>query len=192
MSILRESDSNSLAGRALTFAGDRYIADFAPPAKRAKWEARFAALQHSAAPKEIDLDSIYPSWHGGFGAPFGYVPNGFGNYYSDRIDSGYYHGFTNAYTKAAADRIISEIEDRPQEALLVPEYFESWCTEDADGARKLIGILNVFPYFGKEVNKVDLHQPVCDFIVANYRMEVTPDIQNFGYGLWVRKAADGS
>jgi len=187
MSILRNSDSNSLPGRALNLAGEKYIADFAPPAKKDRWETRFADLRRSAMPKIIDLDSIYPSWHGRFRAPFGYVPNGFGTYFSDRIDYGHFDSFINARTGASVDRKIAEIEEPPQEALLVPEYFQAYCKEDVPSVRK-IGILNAFPYFGRQAHQANLYQPLCDSVVAHYRMETPPDQQNFGYGLWVRRS----
>jgi hypothetical protein len=189
MSFLSQTDSNSTAGKALTSAGKVYIAAFGGD-KRARWEAKFEGLRLSAATQRIDLESVYPSWHGGFLAPFGYAPTVFSTYFSERIDFGYYDGFINATTEGSVDRIIAEIHAQPQRALLVPEYFENYCKVDAPPIRRMISTLNAFPYFGKEVHEATLHQPLCDYIVENYRIEALPGEWNFGYGLWVRKSAD--
>jgi len=191
MSTLRDAGSSLLARKVLAFAGEKYIAAFAGD-KRARWETRFAELRESPMPRSIDLESIYPSWRGGFLAPLGYKPNRFETYFSDRIDYGHYDEFMNANTEVAVDRKVAEIRSQPQRALLLPNSFEAYCVVDGRSIKRMIEILNVFPYYRREVNQATVHEPLCDFIVSNYRNVVPPDSSNFDYGLWVRRSSDFS
>ncbi len=186
---LSESSNDSTTGSVLNYLGKKYIATFAGPARRAKWEAHLANARQFAVPERIDFSAVYPSWHGDFLAPFGYNPTGIGNYLSDQIDYGYYEGTENANTIAAVTRKISEMEDNPQRALLLADYFHVFCEADAEGARSMITTLSAFPYFGRAVHLQSVHAPMCSYILANYSLREVPEQKNFGYGLWVRKAA---
>jgi hypothetical protein len=57
--FIAESGSDSRIHRALTHLGKVYIADFAPPAKRAKWESILEATENLEVPKKVNLSAIY-------------------------------------------------------------------------------------------------------------------------------------
>jgi hypothetical protein len=185
--FIGESGNDSRIHRALTHMGKVYIAAFAPPAKRAKWEKSLEAAQNLEVPKTVDLSAIYPAWHGSYLAPFGYKPNGIGTYLSNRIDYGRYEGLENANTVEAIQAKLAEIKNHPEKALLLPEHFEETCRIDIPAERLEISILFAFPYLGKAVHMESVRQPICDYISAHYGLEQAPTPEDFGYGLWVAK-----
>jgi hypothetical protein len=187
--FIRESGNDSRIHRALTHLGKVYIADFAAPAKRAKWEKALEAAQSSVAPKTVGLAVLYPTWHGAYLAPFGYRPNGIGTYLSDRVDYGYYEGNENANTVEAIQKKLAEIKDHPEKALLLHEHFEDTCRIDVSAERQELSILFAFPYLGRAVHTESVRQPICDYISYQYELEQVPTPENFDYGLWVAKSA---
>jgi len=188
---LSESNNGSQISRSLAYLGRKYITYFASPAKRAKWEKTRENPQLTGVPKTVDLSSIYPSWHGTFLAPFGYKPNGFGTYLSNQVDYGHYEGLENANTVDAIHVKLTEIKSHPEKALLLPEHFENSCQVNIPAERHEISILFAFPYFGKAVHPESVRQPICTYILAQYRLEQAPALQNFSYGLWVAKSVEG-
>ena len=187
--MLSESNNSSQISRSLTYLGRKYIAYFASPAKRAKWEKMLENAQLAGIPKTADLSSIYPSWHGTFLAPFGYKPNGFGTYLSNQVDYGHYEGLENANTVDAIHVKLTEIKSHPEKALLLPDHFESYCQVNISAERQEISILFAFPYLGKAVHPESVRQPICDYISAQYELEQVPTPENFEYGLWMARSA---
>lgn len=186
--ILRESDESSLSFRVLDYLARRYLA-LSSPAKRAKWEKTLEDLKRGTVSRTSDLSSIYPEWGGPFLAPFGYKPNGLGSYLSPRVDYGHFEAFENANTIGAISEKVAEVEDHPEKALLLPYGFESTCQTDVVAERREISMLFAFPYFGRAVHPESVRAPVCAYILAHYRMEQAPDMNDSLYGLWVAKAA---
>jgi hypothetical protein len=187
--ILSESNNGSQISRSLTYLGRIYIAEFANPTKRAKWEKTLENAHLVGVPKTVDLSSIYPSWHGTFLAPFGYKPNGFGTYLSNQVDYGHYEGFENANTVEAIHVKLTEIKRHPEKALLLPDHFESYCQINIPAERREISVLFAFPYLGRAVHTESVRQPICDYISAQYELGQGPTPENFEYGLWVAKSA---
>jgi hypothetical protein len=185
--MLSENNNSSQISRSLTYLGRKYIADSASPAKRVKWEKLLENAQHVSVPKTVDFSRIYPSWHGTFLAPFGYRPNGLGTYLSNQVDYGHYEGFENANTVDAIHTKLTEIKIHPEKALLLPDHFESSCQVNIPAERQEISVLFAFPYFGKAVHQESVRQPICSYILAQYRLEQAPTLQNFSYGLWVAR-----
>jgi len=150
----------------------------------------YAILRHAGAPTAVDLSRMYPSWQGAFLAPFGYKPNGLGTYLSSQVDYGHFEGLENAYTVDAIQAKITEIGDHPEKALLLPDHFESSCQVNVPVERTMISLIFSFPYFGKAVHTESARQPLCNYILARYRLEEAPAPANFSYGLW-RNALGG-
>lgn len=154
--------------------------------------ARRESNIHSGTPKTVDFSHIYPSWHGAFLAPFGYKPNGLGTYLSNQVDYGHFEGLENANTEDAVHVKLTEIKNHPEKALLLPDHFDSSCHVNIPLERLVISILFAFPYFGKAVHPESVRQPICNYILAQYRLEQTPTLQNFSYGLWIAKPVGSS
>jgi hypothetical protein len=185
--FLGDSSRDSLIGRSATYLGQEYLTKFGTAKQKAKFEAIIANPKLVASDR-IDLTNIYPSWHGMFLAPFGYKPNGFGTYLSNQVDYGHFEGFENANTVDAIHEKLAEIESHPERALLLPDHFETSCQINLPAERLEISVLFAFPYFGKAVHTESVRQPVCDYILARYRLEQAPTLQSYGYGLWIAKS----
>jgi len=140
--------------------------------------------------EKVDFRSLYPSWHRTFLAPLGYKPNGLGSYLSQEVDYGYFEAFLDADTEAAIQVKVAEIKNHPEKALLLPDHFERACQVSPSGQKVVISVLFGFPYFGHAVHPQSIVEPVCDYILRNYRLEQSPNPQNFGYGLWVAKSGE--
>lgn len=195
-SVDRVGESGSAARISRLFIASRLKLDdvLHRRAHKAKLEAMVAgAPDLAAAAEKADFAaSLYPSWQGRFLAPFGYRPNGYGSDLSGRVDYGRFEGFENANTVAAIEEKLAEIRDHPEEALLLPDHFESLCQIDVAAERHEITSWFDFPYFGKAVHAESLRRPVCEDIVAQYQLEVSPGKENYGYGLWVLKPVEAS
>jgi hypothetical protein len=139
---------------------------------------------------QIDLSSLYPSWHEDFIAPFGYKPNGIVNLRSERVEYGHFDLFVNGYTVAATDEKLSEMRDHPADAILLPEHYERDCETNVEAERLLIDVLFTFPYFGRAVHPESLRRPICEYVQQHYRLEEPPMPENFNYGLWLPKSLD--
>lgn len=189
--MLTETSENSWMRSSLIHIGRVYVAHFAGPAKRAKFEKALENSQHLGIPDTIEFTITYPTWHGTFLAPLGYKPNGLGTYLSNQVDYGHFEGFENANTVDAIHEKLAEIKQNPEKALLLPDHFERTCQIDVPTERLEISLLFAFPYFGKAVHPESVRQPICDYILANYRLEQWPTSQNFWYGLWIAKQAGG-
>ena len=135
----------------------------------------------------ISLDTLYPSWKGGFVVPFGYEPNGTGTTLSSRIDYGRYDGLINNDTNASITETISEMRLNPDKALLLPDRFRATCKVDPNFEKIVVSLLVGLPYLAPVAHPVSVRKPMCDYIVANYDQAQVPTAQNFKYGLWVRK-----
>jgi hypothetical protein len=181
-----ESNNNSTIGRPVTYIARKYIAKFGTASNRAKLQAVIDDPP-LVEPDGIDLRSLYPSWHGGFLAPYGYRPNGIGTYLSSQVDYGHYEGFENANSLDAINHKLAEIKNHPEEALLLPGNFEDACHVSVAEERHLITVLFAFRYFGKAVHTESIRRPICDYIDAQYSLEKAPAPQNYEYGLWVAK-----
>jgi len=144
-------------------------------------------LQRSEATDPLLLGKFFPTWQGGFFAPFGFDPNAEGSVLSPRIDYGYFDPFINHGAVESIRATVREIEDTPERALILPAKFEDHCQTNPLGQQVAMSVLFGFPYLGHAVHTESLRKPICDYIVAHYRMQQPPAEQSFGYGLWVRK-----
>jgi hypothetical protein len=189
---LCESNDNSIMGRSLTFLGHKYIKSFGSPSKRTKWEQTLENAQHIGPPETVDLSSIYPSWHGMFIAPFGYSPNGLGTYASNKIEFGFYYELANATSPSAIYQKIAEIKSYPDKALLLSGYFQDSCNKDVSAERLEHAVELGLPYTQRVAHRESVSSPLCDYIFAQYKVDVAPSQQNFGYGLWLYKNAEAS
>jgi hypothetical protein len=184
--IMRQSDSQSWVGRSINYLSREYLS-FASPAKQAKWKERLNSHQNVGSTEAVDLSVIYPTWHGGFLAPLGYKPNGFGSYLSKQVDYGHFEAFENANTIDAIREKLMEITSNPTLGLLLPEDFDATCKVDSNAEKRQLGILFAFPYFGRVVHPISARQPLCSYILDRYRLEQAPTLEDFMYGLWVLK-----
>jgi hypothetical protein len=187
VNILSESDGDSLLGRSLIKLGHGYIANFASPAKQAKFEDILEHAQHASVAKPVDLSILYPSSRGIFLAPFGYKPNGIGTYLNSRVEYGHFEGVENANTPGAIQEKLQEIKQHREQALLLPDHFESLCQVDVRQEKVEISLLFAFPYFGEPVHPQSIRRPICDYILENYKLAQAATLQTFGYGVWVAK-----
>jgi hypothetical protein len=185
--ILTESDTDSLVHKSLTYLAHKYLAH-SSPSKRAKWEKTLEDVKQGSTTGTTDLSAVYAGWHGTFLAPLGYKPNGIGSYLSNRVDYGHYEAFENANTVGAIGEKLAEIKDHPDEALLLPDGFESSCQVDVPAERMEMSMLFAFPYFGRAVHPESIRAPICAYVLAHYRLERAPDMRDFMYGLWVANA----
>ncbi len=175
--------------RSLNSLARRYIASHGNAAQQAKWNDRLTNPNRFSVPDRIDFASLYPTWHGGFAAPFGYVPNGLGTYLSPEIDYGHYKSTENASTLAAIHAKIAEMDSQPSRALLLPDGFEvQFCVANAQNEQAALSILFSTVYRRRVAHPESVLLPICDHILAYYRMQEAPTRQNFHYGLWVRSA----
>lgn len=134
----------------------------------------------------VNLERLYPDWHGLFMTPFDYRRNGVSSFQSERITQGFYASFVNGGTPAAIQARVNELASRPTAALLLPEDFDRWCQVDISGERTMVGLLFAVPYFGRAVHTESVRLPICQFIHANYHLISPPTSENYRYGLWVR------
>jgi hypothetical protein len=187
--LLRDRGDNSKVRSVLIGLGEKTISLVPKADKRASLEAKLQKAERPAIPDTIDLTQLYPSWHGTFLAPFGYKPHGdgFGSYLSSEVNYGRYEGLENANTVVAIQDKLTEIENHPEQALLLPDNFQSKCSTDVPGRRHAMSIMLNFPYIGKAVHSDNVRKPICDYITAQYRLEQKPNLENFDYGLWVAK-----
>ena len=187
--VLGESNSNSIIIRSITYIGRQSITKFGSASKQAMLKAVIAnpPLVYT---DRVDLNSLYPLWHGTFLAPYGYRPNGFGTYLSNQVDYGHYEGFENANSLDAIHVKLAEIKSHPEKALLLPEHFEDICHFNSPLEKHVIGDLFDFPFIGRAVHPNSICQPICDYILARYRLLQEPTPQYFGYGLWIVKPVE--
>ena len=127
-----------------------------------------------------------------FFAPFGYSPNGLETYASDKIDFGFYYELANATSAGAIYQKIVEIKSHPDKALLLSGYFQDSCKKDLSAERFEHAVELGLPYMQRVVHRESVTSPLCDYILAQYKVEIAPSPQNFGYGLWVYKNAEVS
>jgi hypothetical protein len=182
------SRNTNLISRSLADVVRKYVAAFGTAGQKAKVEGILVGGPRHSVPDAISFIALYPFWHGTFLAPFGYRPNGVADYLSNQVDYGYFHGFENANAVGSVDEKLSEIKGHPGKALLLPDQFERSCQVDAHAERLEISILSAFPYMGRAVHTESVHQPVCNYILSEYRLEEPPSDENFHYGLWILKS----
>jgi hypothetical protein len=188
LDTLSEGNSNSPVSNALFRLGQRYINIAVKPARQAQLERTLENARRGGVPPVIEFPAVYPGWHGGFLAPFGYRPNGIGTYFSSDIDFGYYDGLENALTEAAIARKVAEMKDHPHKALLLPDQFADLCRVNMDAERHQISMLMEFPYLAKAAHPDSIDAPLCGFILERYRQQDEAAAGNFGYAVWVAKA----
>ena len=143
-------------------------------------------LQRSEATDPLLLDKLYPSWHGGFFAPFGFVPSGRWTVLSPRIDYGHFDAFVNHNSVESIQETIHEIDGDPQRALILSSGFENHCETNPLGQQVVMSMLFGFPYFGRAVHTQSVRKPLCDYILAHYVISQPPNALNYNYGLWTR------
>lgn len=185
IAALSKGGENSPLTRSVEGAGKFYISHFARPDKKQKWQGRLEALLRGDTSSSPNLSELYPAWHGGFFAPLGYKPNGFGTDLTARVDYGRYEGLENANTPAAVEQKISEIRDNPGKALLLPDKFESYCKFDARLERKEIEFLFAAPYFKSAMHPISPQEPLCQYIEQHYSIEINASADTYFYGLWI-------
>ena len=103
------------------------------------------------------------------------------------LDGGYYFGLVNALEPNAVRLKIEELDQHPNEELLLPGDFEVRCHTDPELSRLLISVLFAYPLRRKAVHTDNVYAPLCDAIHRNYYLRVPPSPESFGYGIWARR-----
>jgi hypothetical protein len=134
----------------------------------------------------LDLSKTYANWRDNFFVPLGFRPNGIGTYLSTRIDYGYFDGLQNMNTVSAVSEVIDHMRQHPEQALLLPDQFDSFCEINPTGQKIIISLLVDTVYLRPVAHPVSIRKPICDYIHANYAIAQPPDEENFEYGLWIR------
>jgi hypothetical protein len=132
-----------------------------------------------------DVARLYPMWTGKFLAPFGYRPNGFGTYRSDRIDYGRFEDVIDVSTRSTVDAKVKEMRDHPERALILPGDYELYCRINPKKERHYLTVLLLFPYFGRAVHPLNIRNEICDYIEKEYWLAEEASSRSFGYALWV-------
>lgn len=146
-----------------------------------------AGVQTIVPADSVSVDRLYPSWHGGFLAPFGFTPNGLGTTLSTRIDYGPYDGWSNNGTPQSIARTLAEIENNPDRALLLRHQFLESCEIHPAGERVFFSLQANTVYLRQVVHPDSIRKSICDFILANYVQAQAADEQHYEYGLWIRR-----
>ncbi len=149
----------------------------------------FTKYARPAFPGNSDILSLYPDGEHPARdqillAPFGYVPDAKGFYFSPRIDYGFYDGLFDANTPEATRRKISELAQRPQARLLLWKNFEAACEVHERSERLFISILFAFPYTASAEHRESIRKPLCDYIFAHYTLAAPATPGNFQYEMW--------
>jgi len=174
---------------SLLSAGDFYINHFAPSNVKQRWLNHLQVLLREPETVHGGLPPAFSQWHGGYLAPFGYRPNGFGTDLDPVIDYGRFEDVENANTPAAIGEKISEIRNNPEKALLIPSQFGALCELTVPAERLKLEFLFTFPYRRPAAHPMSVRQPLCSYIGNNYKTEVEPTPATFDYGLWINKDA---
>jgi hypothetical protein len=143
--------------------------------------------QESDLPAKLDLNRLFPTWHGRFLAPFGYRPGGVATYQSSRIEYGRFEELIDVSTPRLVTEKVEELKEHPEKALILPKRFENVCQGDVAVERLFINLAFLVPYRGRVVHPDSARHPICDYIRERYRLEQQPTPQTFWYGLWVPK-----
>jgi hypothetical protein len=184
---LATGKGNTYLNRTLISTGNAYINHFAPPNSKKRWQEHLQSLLHGTDSHSSDLSSIYPGWHGGYLAPFGYRPDGIGTSLTTQIDYGRYEGIENANTLAAIDMKIEEMRNNPDKALLLADHYTSICEFDVRAERQEIEILFASPYLKAPAHPQSVRYPICAYIEGHYNLYAKPSTNNIYYDLWVAK-----
>jgi hypothetical protein len=111
-------------------------------------------------------------------APFGYSVNQNPTY----VDEGYFAGLTNAFDPESIATKIEELKEHPDRDLVIPQYAN--CTSYADGERKFISVLFVYPFRWRVVHGDNFYGPLCRYILGHYELRVPVSIRSYGYTVW--------
>lgn len=183
---LSGSSNSTLIGRSLPNVIRKCVVVFGTASQKAKIENILVRASRHSVPETINFSALYPSWRGPVLAPFGYRPNGTGDYLSNQVEYGHFHGFENANAVSSVHEKLSEIKAHPEEPLLLPDHFERSCMVDVHAEKLEISILFAFPYIARAVHPESVRQPICDYILSEYKLKEPPSDENFHYGLWRR------
>lgn len=184
--VAEHSQSGTLRG-SLMRAGNFYIDHFAAPNSRPRWHQHLQALLSGADPGLQENSLPFPSWPGGYLAPFGYKPDGFGTDLDPRVDYGRFENVENANTPAAIDEKIAELRNSPAKALIIPNQYLPMCQFDVPGERLEIEFLFTAPYRRSPAHPGNPRQALCAWIRNHYTMAVEPTPGTFDYGLWINR-----
>jgi hypothetical protein len=165
---------------------DRLIVRLMSSRLERPWEPQLATAASAVKAPVLNLQAAYPGSSSVLNAPFNFSPNGFGTYHAPRIDTGYFAGLELALTPESIRRKISELDEHPNEDLLLPDHFEDRCALNPAGEQAAIRILFWYPFSQRPKNWVNTREPLCTYISAHYRMVQAPSLQGYGYGLWRR------
>jgi uncharacterized integral membrane protein len=140
-------------------------------------------------PYDVDISSLYrpsltPLNDRVFAAPFGYVPNARGAYYSSQIDYGFYDGLWDATTPDSYRTKIDELAQHPQRPVLIRHGVFGACDLQPTNNRIWISVLFTFPYTATPLHRDSIRKPLCDYISTHYSLTEPATIQNFQYELW--------
>ncbi len=119
-------------------------------------------------------------------APFGYRSNCVLGVRPGVVDTGYFYGLENVFTRTTVKRKISEMRNRPEEGLLLPEDFDAKCKVDAATERTVIRLLFVYPYRGRVKNPDSIAEPLCTYINSHYRRTEALGRERYEYAIWSR------
>jgi len=151
--------------------------------------ARFLNQHDGGEPGTGDVAILYPRWPGKFLAPFGYRPNGFGAYRSDRVNYGRFEEVIDVSTERTVAEKVAEMREQPDKALILPDDYLRYCQTDPTKERHYLTVLLLFPYYGRAVHPVSVRNEICDYVRSHYRMAQKPSPYSSGYGLWVPEGA---
>jgi hypothetical protein len=179
---LSQSEPHSLVTTKLDGAAEQY---FARKESRAKARLKADLLRASSTvPSQIDLRSTYPGASEVLDAPFGYKPNQFGEYRTAGLDSGYFFGLLNAFTRAAVMTKIDELRAHPERDLLLPEDFREQCTVHPAAERRALQVGFMSPFVPPVRHSDSVWEPLCEFITTHYQVIQAAQSGDYGYELW--------
>ncbi len=179
---------DSYMSRLLLGGGRIYIQHFVSADRKQQWQQRLESLPREGEPENADLSVVFPEWHGGYLAPFGFRPNGFGTDLTRQVDYGKYEDVENANTPAAIAEKVAEMRTHPGDALLLPKSYFDNCLIDVPAQRRTLEILLAFPYWKAPAHLESVRLPMCAYIRQHYSLAVPPTEKTYGYGLWINNA----
>ena len=182
---LAHGDPTSGFGQHLLALTRRSLLRSVGPAETAHKLTRIRAVARLTSE---DPHLLFPAASPILYAPFSYSPERLGNVQSPSLVEGHFMGALNLLTPAQVAQKIAEMQDHPeQDLLLSPDGLEQCAPFRGDPAT--LRSLFLLPFVPKPRNQYALVAPVCQYIQAHYRLLVPPSPQTGDYGLWRRQPA---
>jgi hypothetical protein len=151
--------------------------------------ARFFNKHPEDRPRQERIERFLGSWPREYIAPFGYRPDGFGTYYSPRIEYGRFEDLINVSTPRSVHEKVMEIRNNPNRALILPDHADRYCYTNERTESHFLEVLLLSPYIGKFAHAEFVREPICRYVNEHYHMTVEPSAETFWYGIWVPNTA---